>query len=193
MNSGVAELALEQPYLEDHATVLVTSRRFSSETRSCDLHIRNSPTLLAPNSERSSCSSTKPSPTVRFAPLPKTESTRKRSIPPLGVSGRTRHSRISKEGRKPLWSIDPSSEEIGEDPIIVLGRFAKKAGIRLLQRVRRKSASQEKGGRHSNDVVDIKPDEVLKDTEPAVSPQETAGPKVGRRRRISIEESVMVD
>ncbi|KAI6028589.1 hypothetical protein F5J12DRAFT_806362 [Pisolithus orientalis] len=177
MNSG--------PYLEDHATVLVTNRRFSSETRSCDLHIRNSPTLLAPNSERSSCSSTKPSPTVRFAPLPKTESTRKRSIPPLGVSGRTRHSRISKEGRKPLWSIDPSSEEIGEDPIIVLGRFAKKAGIRLLQRVRRKSASQEKGGRYSGDF--------LKDTEPAVSPQETAGPKAGRRRRISIGESVMVD
>ncbi|KAI6109616.1 hypothetical protein F5141DRAFT_1215111 [Pisolithus sp. B1] len=166
MGLAVADFASKYPFFEDHNTVLASNRCLSTET------LRNSQTFLGPDSQRSSCSSTKPSPTVRFAPLPKTDSTRKRSIPPLGVSGRAR---LLYEGRKPLWSIDPPSGEIGEDPMILLGNFFKKAGMRMLQRVRKKSASQAKDDSRAVDVIDIKPDEISGETEHAVSSQETGG------------------
>ncbi|KAI6045627.1 hypothetical protein EDC04DRAFT_2634081 [Pisolithus marmoratus] len=162
MNPRVAGFVSKHHLLEDHDTVLRFNCCFSTDT------LRNSSSLLVPDSQRSSCSSTKPSPTVRFAPLPKIDSTRKRSIPPLGVSARARHICIAREGQTPLWSIDPSSEEIGEDPIIVLGRFFKEAGMRMLQKVRKKYASHEKDDHRAINVIDIKPDEASGDTEPVV-------------------------
>lgn len=183
MNLAVADWVSKYPFSEDNNTVLA-SNSFSAET------LRNSQTFLAPDSQRSSYSSTKPSPTIRFAPLPKTDSSRKRSIPPLGVSGRAR---LLHEGRKQLWSIDPSSGEIGEDPMIALGNFVKKAGMKMLQRVRKKSTSQEKDDSRAVDVIDIKPDEIPGETEHAVSSQETGGYSGGRRRRKTTGESVVVN
>ncbi|KAI6005766.1 hypothetical protein EDD15DRAFT_2358911 [Pisolithus albus] len=184
MNLAVADWTSSYPFSEDHNAVLASNSCFSTET------LHNSQTFLGLDSQRSSCSSTKPSPTVRFAPLPKTDSSRKRSIPPLGVSGRAR---LLHEGRKPLWSIDPSSGEIGEDPMIALGNFVKKAGMKMLQRVKKKSTLQEKDNSRAVDVIDIKPDEISGETEHAVSSQETGGYSGGRRRRKATGKSVVVN
>ncbi|KIM62040.1 hypothetical protein SCLCIDRAFT_843147 [Scleroderma citrinum Foug A] len=96
----------------------------------------NSPTLPSPVSQRSLCSLTRPPPTIRFAPLPKINATRKRLLPPLGVSARSRRKYIPQEGRSILWPVDPIPEESVEDPILVLGKLVKRVGIKMWQRVK---------------------------------------------------------
>jgi len=60
-----------------------------------------------------------------------------------------------------LWAVDPVPEETVEDPIVVLGKFVKKAGVKMWQTVRKRSAmaSQQERDCHGCDIIDIKPDE----------------------------------
>ena len=139
-----------------------------------------SPTLSSPISERSSCSFTRRPPTIRFAPLPKVDATRKRSVPPLGVSGRSRRKCIPQEGRSCLWAVDPIPEEKVEDPILILGRLVKKAGRRMWKKMRMRGAMampQEKDYLYTGDVIDIRPDEISGDT--SVSSDGTEGDESG--------------
>ncbi|EIW84768.1 hypothetical protein CONPUDRAFT_141645 [Coniophora puteana RWD-64-598 SS2] len=97
---------------------------------------------------------------IRFAPLPATEPSKKRgNIVPLGVNARSRRRRENQDDRAPslftppqqqqqqrvsLWQIDFEDEEDedegedgerGEDPIVVFGRMLKETSVGLWKRV----------------------------------------------------------
>ncbi|KAL4067846.1 hypothetical protein V8B97DRAFT_1940185 [Scleroderma yunnanense] len=156
----------EPPLFNEHDTTLVSgSKSVSPENPSPSSP--NLPTLSFPDSQRSSCPFTRRPPTIRFAPLPKVDPSRRRSIPPLGVSPRSRRKYAPQEGRSLLWAVDPIPEETVEDPILVLGRLVKKAGRKMWQRVKMKgtmATTQEKDSAYASDVIDIKPDELSGDT-----------------------------
>lgn len=122
-----------------------------------------SPTLLNPESldVRSSLGSSHGTPTVKFAPLPQIDPSRKRSLAPLGVSARSRRRRvIQQEAESLLWCTDPDvPEENMEDPLITFAKFVKKTGKTLWRRVRKGSKAvvpQENVPYPAEPVLDIK-------------------------------------
>ncbi|KAG6334520.1 hypothetical protein ID866_4573 [Astraeus odoratus] len=132
-----------------------------SDAHTPDATVLHPSCLPASNSQRPSCSSPRPQPAIRFAPLPKIDPSRKRSVPPLGVPARSRRKRMPQEGGSLLWAVDPVPEETVEDPILVLGRLVKKAGVKMWQTVRKRSvivSPQEKDCFCGWDVIDIKAD-----------------------------------
>jgi len=85
------------------------------------------------------CSSLRKSPTVKFAPLPSPDPSRKRSRVPLGVVARSRRPRRVREvdERSPsLWADDPAADPMLEDPLITLGKLVKSAGKGLWRHIR---------------------------------------------------------
>ncbi|KAH0827111.1 hypothetical protein J3R83DRAFT_4799 [Lanmaoa asiatica] len=125
-----------------------------------------SPTSLIPESlphdVRSSLSSSHNlshnTPTVKFAPLPPIDPSRKRSLAPLGASARSRRKRvIQQEGGSILWPRDDVPEEDMEDPIVMFAKFVKRTGKTLWRRVRQRSKAvpQEKVSYSAEPILDI--------------------------------------
>ena len=120
-------------------------------------------TLLNPeiSDVRSSVGSSSPgTPTIKFAPLPQTDPTRKRSLAPLG-SARSRRKRAIQQEAGPLsWSTDPGlPEDILEDPLITFAKFVKKTGRTLWRRVRKAAISVEDVSYPSEPILDIRSSE----------------------------------
>ncbi|KAG2150738.1 uncharacterized protein EDB93DRAFT_1141921 [Suillus bovinus] len=118
--------------------------------------------LNSSNPSRSStCFSLGHMPTVKFAPLPLTDPSRRRSNLPLGVAARSRRRRPAREGRqqgRSLWTSDPPPDPLFEDPFITLGKFVKSATKNLWRRVRERNGLVDQVEPIQHDVViDIRP------------------------------------
>jgi len=123
---------------------ILASELSSEHSHSFDLSLTfpANPDPSNPCMGSSTYSSLRHSPTVKFAPLPLPDPSRKRSILPLGVAARSRrphHVREATEPRQSLWANDPAADLQLEDPLISLGKFVKSASKSLWRRIRERS------------------------------------------------------
>lgn len=153
-----------------------------------------SPTLLNPESldVHSSLGYSHGTPTVKFAPLPQIDPSRKRSLVPLGVSARSRRKRaIQQEAGSLLWRTDGDvPEENMEDPLIAFANVVKKAGKTLWRRMRKSSkAPQENVSRSTEAVLDITstvhPEDIMAQGDKDEYVSKVVGGEDKRRRRAS--------
>lgn len=146
-----------------------------------------SSTLLNPETldVRSSLCSSHGTPTVKFAPLPETDPSRKRSLAPLGVSARSRRKQaIQQEG----WCTDPDMQENMEDPLILFAKFVKKTGKTLWRRVRKSSKAvvSEEVSCTAEPVLDIRsPDDIMAPGEESGRVSNVVGGEDNEGRRAS--------
>jgi len=115
------------------------------ESLASNLSSEHTPSLdsLDPCMRSSTCSSMRHTPTVRFAPLPSPDPSRKRSVLPLGVAARSRRRhrlvRETAERGPSLWANDPAADPLLEDPLFTLGKYVKSASKSLWRRIRERS------------------------------------------------------
>ncbi|OAX41561.1 hypothetical protein K503DRAFT_854570 [Rhizopogon vinicolor AM-OR11-026] len=130
----------------------------------------------------SACSSLRHIPTVKFAPLPSPDPSRKRrSVQPLGVAARSRRPRPVRdvvEQRQSLWANDPAADPLLEDPLFTLGKFVKSASKSLWQRIRKRSglSGQVQPTHHYTDVIlDTRSAEEQEHRQAIVNPEKGVG------------------
>jgi hypothetical protein len=125
-----------------HEVQAILTSELSLETsHSFDLSLTfpANPDPSNPCMRSSRSSSLRHSPTVKFAPLPLPDPSRKRSVLPLGVATRSRRLRYVREATEPrqsLWANDPAADPLLEDPLIMWGKLVKSASKSLWRRIR---------------------------------------------------------